>query len=296
MATRPHMRLLPALLALACSGCSINLNGDEIIVREEARFAVDGPAELILETFDGSVSVTSSERPEILVEIHKRGPDREQAASLEVRTSQDGNRVRLEAPDPGREGFVGIGHVITPSVSFVVTVPRSTAVTARTRDGSITLDDLEGTIDVRSGDGSIKASRITGDMRAETGDGSMRIDDVEGRVSLDSGDGSIRASGRFDALHARTRDGSIDIEVAAGSRMSDDWDLTTGDGTVVVRLPSSFDAEVDAQSGDGSVRSEIGGLERKGDDGRESLRGRLGQGGHQLRLRSGDGSIRIVER
>ena len=34
--------------------------------------------------------------------------------------------------------------------------------------------------------------------------------------------------------------------------MADDWDITTGDGSVSLYLPSDFGAELDAHTGDGS--------------------------------------------
>jgi hypothetical protein len=67
----------------------------------------------------------------------------------------------------------------------------------------------------------------------------------------------------------------------------------TGDGSVTVDLPDSFDAELDAHTGDGrvSVSDEL--LSGTTQTSRRSIRGRLGEGGHALHLRSGDGSIRL---
>jgi len=82
--------------------------------------------------------------------------------------------------------------------------------------------------------------------------------------------------------------------------MKDDWSITTGDGGVAVYLPSDFGAELDAHTGDGSIRNELGlkaEAERENDSDRErdrrSLKGKLGTGGKLLRIRTGDGSIRL---
>jgi hypothetical protein len=84
--------------------------------------------------------------------------------------------------------------------------------------------------------------------------------------------------------------------------MSGNWEISTGDGSVTLFLPPNFDADVDAHTGDGSVRSELDvdgndQLERDGDgnsnSSRRSLKGRLGAGGNTLRVRSGDGTIRL---
>jgi len=282
-------------LALAATGCVINLDADQVVVRDEKRFQVKPGAELTLETFDGSIKVQSWDRAEVLVEIQKRGPDRDEAAALEVKATQEGSRIRVEAPAPRvNRDFVGIGNYSGPSVSFVVSVPQKITIAARTRDGSISIDNVTGSVDLHSGDGSIQAEGISGDLNARTNDGSVRVVDVNGRVSLESGDGSIHAEGRMAALHVQTGDGSIVVEAAEGSDIDSDWDISTGDGSIVFRVPEHFNAELDATSRDGSVRSNLTGLERiRSDGGREALRGRLGNGGPLVKLRSGDGSIRV---
>jgi hypothetical protein len=268
------------VLPLALSACVINVDADGTVIRDEKLFTVPPGAELTLTTFDGSIQVDAWDRPEIRVEIQKRGPDPDVAAALEVKATQEGNRLVVEAPAPRvSHEFVGIGNVSSPSVSFVVSVPKKVKVSANTRDGSI------------------KAANLTGDLTVRTDDGSVQVGGVNGRVSLESGDGSIHAEGRFEALHVQTGDGSIVIEAGEGSTMNGDWDVSTRDGSIVFRIPENFSAQIDATSRDGSVRGDLGGLaHEEGSHGQESLRGRVGNGGHTVKLRSGDGSIRVVNR
>jgi hypothetical protein len=293
------MRKLIAILAVAASGCVINVDADQVVVREEKQFKVGPGAEVTLDTFDGSVQVESWNQAEVRVEIQKRGPDRDIAAALEVRSSQDGNRIRVEAPAPKvtRE-FVGFGNYSGPSVSFVVRVPEKVKLTAITRDGSIAVDKVTGTVNLKSGDGSIRANAVNGDVTMHTDDGSLSLVDVSGRLSLESGDGSIRVQGRFDDLHVKTGDGSITIEAEDGSAMKDGWDISTGDGSISFQIPQRFSAEIDASSQDGRVRSDIDGLTASNDDDddRGTLRGRVGSGGHTVTIRSGDGSITVLNR
>jgi DUF4097 and DUF4098 domain-containing protein YvlB len=293
---RPRACALVAATAIAASGCVINLGADQVVVREEKRFTVSPGAEVTLDTFDGSIQVQSWDQPEVRVEIEKRGPDQETAASLEARTSQEGNRVRVEAPAPKVSRSFGIGNVGV-SVGFIVRVPQNVKLTAVTRDGSILVANVKGTTNLRSGDGSIRARDLEGDLTARTEDGSLTLENANGRVSLESGDGSIRVDGRLDDLHVRTGDGSITIEADEGSAMQTDWDVSTGDGSITVRVPQNFSAEIDADSRDGRVTSDFDGLEgTHGDNDRGTLRGRIGGGGHKLTLRSGDGSIAIGSR
>lgn len=76
--------------------------------------------------------------------------------------------------------------------------------------------------------------------------------------------------------------------------MSADWSLTTGDGSIVLYLPSDFSADIDAHTGDGRIRSEFNLTEdRDGERENRTVRGRIGKGGHTLKVRTGDGTIAL---
>ena len=71
-----------------------------------------------------------------------------------------------------------------------------------------------------------------------------------------------------------------------------DWDITTGDGSVALELPDGFNGELDAHTGDGSIRmNDITVSNVSGTITRNNVRGRLGAGGRSVRVRTGDGSI-----
>ena len=80
--------------------------------------------------------------------------------------------------------------------------------------------------------------------------------------------------------------------------MADAWDVSTGDGSVTLTLPVSFSADLDAETRDGSVRSEhpsLPDVSRNGEgrDRRRELRAKMGDGGPLLKIRTGDGTIRL---
>ena len=87
----------------------------------------------------------------------------------------------------------------------------------------------------------------------------------------------------------------------SGTAMTGDWSVSTGDGGVALYLPSDFGAELDAHTNDGSIRNELAVAaeadddrgRRDGDEERHTLRRRLGSGGRMLKIRTGDGSIRL---
>jgi hypothetical protein len=47
------------------------------------------------------------------------------------------------------------------------------------------------------------------------------------------------------------------VEALAGSRMASEWELHTGDGSITVRLPRDFAADLDAVTGDGHIRIDL---------------------------------------
>jgi len=297
---RFHAVLGIGLLSAGAAACTIDVGGgDAIVKREERRFTVTGPAELDLRTFDGSIQLRSWDRDEVVVDIERRGRDEAAVAALDVAVKQDGNRIVVEAPEPkDAPDLIHIGPFRSASVSLVVTVPRKTNVTARTGDGSISVSDLSGIVDLSSGDGSIEARHIEGDLRIRTGDGAIDIVDAAGRVEANSGDGSVDLSGRLEALDVRTGDGSVIVDLFDGGVLKTDSEVNTGDGSITVRLPASFDAELEAHTGDGGVH--VSGVpaeavtdDRSSGERRDSLRATLGKGGRMLRLRSGDGSINV---
>ena len=284
--------------ALVSAACSIDVRGEGIVSREEKRFTVTGEPNLSLRTFDGSIQVRSWDRKEVLIEVERRGSDKETTEALVVTASQDGNRIVVEAPGPrNRHDVIHIGSWQSPSVNLIVTAPRHVTVEARSGDGAITADDLTGAVALNSGDGSIRARHIDGDLKAHTGDGSISVTDGAGRVEADSGDGSIELAGRFEAIDVRTGDGAVRLDVFDGSSMKSDWNVNTGDGSISLRLPANLDAEIDAHTGDGGVHASgiPAAAERTGDEDpdRGSLRAQVGKDGRTLRLRSGDGSIDI---
>jgi DUF4097 and DUF4098 domain-containing protein YvlB len=283
---------LATALPLGLAGCVV-VDSQGHITREEKRFNVTGTPELRLTTFDGAIEIRSGEGNAVVVEIEKRGPTKEALDGLKVETKQDGNRIEVEVKKPAHEVvFFGVGR-LSPTAKLIVTMPREGNVTARSGDGSIRIEHVHGRLELRTGDGSIRAVDIAGQLTLATGDGSVTLEDVAGDLNIDTGDGSVSVAGKPSAMKLHTGDGSITVRALTGTTMKDDWSMVTGDGGVAVYLPSDFGAELDAHTGDGGIRNELDLTNSDGDKSRRSLRGKLGAGGKLLRIRTGDGSIRL---
>jgi DUF4097 and DUF4098 domain-containing protein YvlB len=287
-----------AASAFLGGACTINIDHEGHIEREEKRFQVTGTPELSLYTFDGSVEVRSWDRSEVLVEIEKRGQDPEAVAKIEVLAEQTGDRIQVEVRRPGGgTAFVGIGSFTSPSARIMATVPRSVHLVVRTGDGSILAERLDGRLELRTSDGSIHTIETAGNLLVESGDGSIQLEEVAGHVEARTDDGSVRVSGVPEALRIRSGDGSVIVRVRQGAVMSEDWMIATSDGSVSVELPDGFNAYIEAQPGsDSRVRNELTLVDSTGGTREQrTLRGTLGEGGHRVVIRTGDGTVRLIK-
>jgi hypothetical protein len=283
------------ILFLANVGCADLVATDlAYIERDEKRFLVSGKPDLVLSTFDGGIEIRSWDQPGVLVVVEKRGRDKEAVSSIEVRAEQSGDRIVIDARAPGADFR---GWTASRSARLIVSLPAASDVRATSGDGSIAAERLNGRIELRSGDGSIRGRELAGTLHAQSGDGSIWVERSEGDLDVTTGDGSVTIEGRLSRLRARTGDGSLTITAAPGSNAAGAWDISTGDGSVTLEVPDGFGGELDARTGDGrilvqdvTVSNVTGRLDRN------TLRGRIGDGGGGVRLHTGDGSITLRRR
>ena len=306
------MRLTVPTCVLAAAtvfaGCEVNLHTEGLSARETKTFKVTGQPQLVLDTFDGAIELHSWDRPEVEVEVEKRAMEQTLLDEIKITTEQKGDAITIKVTGPTRQQFRGVtvGVHISPTARLRVAVPRNSNIQATSGDGSIRAEALDGTLLLTTVDGSVVGSRLGGDIKVRTGDGSIRLDHSTGTLDLETTDGTIVLDdAKPSVLKARTGDGSIRAGIEPDTVMTDNWDLTTSDGTVVLTLPDPFNAELDAETSDGSVRSshpllEDDRAERRQGEGsderrerRRTLRSKMGEGGKLLKIRTGDGSIRI---
>jgi putative adhesin len=294
-------RLAVACLCAAVIGapaCAVDIDDEGHIEREVRRFPAENVVDLNLYTFDGAIEVHAWDRAEVVVEIEKRGPDKDAVAKIQVIAEQKGNRIHVETrhPGTGRRVFVGFGSFKSPSARLIANVPRKTNLMVRSGDGGLVVERVQGRVELRTNDGSIRVVETSGELLAESGDGGIQLDEVSGKIEARTNDGTVRLTGTPSVLHARSGDGSIVVRIRPGAVMAEDWMVATNDGSVSIELPDRFDADIEADpGGDGRALSDLRLVNSTGGtrDNRK-LRGRLGEGGHVFVVRTGDGRIRFT--
>ena len=159
---------------------------------------------------------------------------------------------------------------------------------AETSGGSIHLRDIKGKSRVETSGGGIEAMNLEGSLNAETSGGSIALERVSGDIHAHSSGGGIHireAGGRVDA---DTSGGSIEASFSRGNARG--GTLESSGGGITVSVDPSVSLAIDAHGN--SVSSDLP-LTVQGEFSRGSLRGTLGRGGENLRLRTSGGSVKI---
>jgi Putative adhesin len=251
-------------------------------------FTVSGHARVKVETDDGAVRVTTGDIKQVEIRVVYSGYKLDR--DLRVSTEQNGDSVDVSAKTSGG-GFWSWG-VRHSSLRVEVHMPKDADLSIRSGDGSVEADSINGNVDVTTGDGSISVQGVKGNMRFHSGDGHIQAHGLDGTVDASAGDGSINLEGRFDGLSIRTGDGSVTARASEGSKLASGWTIHTGDGSVDLEVPGDLQANLDASTHDGHISM---GLEVtvEGTFSSSSIHGKLNGGGQTLSIHTGDGSIHL---
>ena len=178
-----------------------------------------------------------------------------------------------------------------PELNLEITVPRQVRQTAiQTRWGDVEATELDGTVFVESGGGTVRMDaigldaiartaggemrlgRIGGSMNCATGGGTIRVDTIGGNAEFSTGGGEIWVRHVKGALRAATAGGNIHIE-RAGAEVA----ANSGGGLIEVAHAAGA---VAASTSGGSI--EVGGGKNLQCD----------SGAGTIRLKGADGSLR----
>jgi hypothetical protein len=278
--TRVVVGLAAGLLAL---GFAATVHGDEVA----KTFTVTGHARVSIETDDGAVRVSTGDIKQVEVRVVYSGykVDRD----LRISTEQNGDSVSVVAKTSGGNFWNwGPRH----SLRVEVHMPKDADLTVHSGDGSVEAESINGNVDVRTGDGSITVQGVKGNARFHSGDGHIEARGLDGTVDASSGDGHIDVEGRFDGLNIRTGDGSVTARAGQGSKVASGWTIHTGDGSVDLEVPGDLKANLDASTHDGHISLGLQ-VTVEGTFSSSRIHGTLNGGGQPLTISTGDGSIHL---
>jgi len=249
-------------------------------------FPISGRARVHLETDDAAVRISTGDIKQVEVRVEYSGYKLDK--DLRVNTSQNGDAIDVSVKT-GSVWNWGMRHT---SVRLEIHMPKDADLTARSGDGSVEADSINGNVDITTGDGSITVQGAKGNIRFHTGDGHIEARGLDGRVDASSGDGHISLEGRFDGLNIKTGDGSVTARATAGSKVQSTWTIHTGDGSVDVEIPGDLQADIDASTHDGHISLGLP-VTVQGNFSSSQIHGKMNGGGQLLTIRTGDGSIHL---
>ena len=280
---------LPLMTGAVLAAGSILLAGPAARADEYAKtYPVTGHARVRVQTDDGAVRVSTGDIKQVEIRVVYSGYTLDK--NLRVTTAQNGDSVEVVAKTMGNWGFHwGMNHT---NLKVEVHMPKDADLEVTSGDGSVEADSISGNLNVKTGDGHITVQRAKGDILLHTGDGSIEGRQLDGKVDASSGDGHINIEGRFDSLNIRTGDGSVTARAQGGSKVQSEWNIRTGDGSVDLELPGEMQANLDASTHDGHISLGIP-VTVEGTFSSSRVSGKMNGGGQAIVVRTGDGSIHL---
>lgn len=246
--------------------------------------AVSGRADLTVETGSGTIHLT-------------RGPAGSIHVFGRVRSGWGGNEQRVreiaDHPPVQQTGNIvrigtGLHNLQNISIDYEIQAPEDVLLNASTGSGAINDDGVGQNAKLGTGSGNIRANGLKGSFSVETGSGSIvATQENSGDVKAETGSGSIELHHILGALKAGTGSGSLKID----GQPSANWKLETGSGSVEV-WTNNANFNLDAESGSGSIHIDRA-IQMSSSEGKHHISGRIGNGGPQVRIEAGSGSIRV---
>jgi hypothetical protein len=270
---------------------------------------VNGPVTLHVSTGAGYIHVSPGSDSQVHIVGHVKssgnswfGGSSDDAVSRVASNppiNQAGNIIRV-----GEGSDDSTRHV---SIDYEITTPANTMLTAESGSGDLQLSNLNGTVQAHTGSGSIHADKLGAGSRLETGSGSIEATNLMGSTTLQTGSGEVRAElGSAGDVVAGTGSGSIKLtnvqgaikaETGSGSleisgQPTSPWKLETGSGDVSLQVGSGARFTLDAQTGSGSVKTDLP-LTMRGSLDKHHVTGTVNGGGPTIKAETGSGDIRI---
>jgi len=242
-----------------------------------------------IDNANGRTRVVGEDRDDIEVHLSKvaRAESEEQARALlegiGLLTREEGDHQLIDFDVPrswNRRGRVDVE----------LRVPRDLKVSVVAANGRICVSGLRAAVRARSSNGAVRVENVTGDIDIATSNAKVSSACTCGKLVARSSNGKIELEDHCGSIDASTSNGLIRASMEGMGE--EGVQLATSNGRIVLELPEKVDAEVDIRVDNGVIRNDRklckAARERSG-----QLRGRLGEGGAPIKLRTSNGSISL---
>jgi DUF4097 and DUF4098 domain-containing protein YvlB len=287
-------------------------------------YKVSGPVRLELSNASGEVDITEGAAGTVSIHAEVR------SSGLGFENPQKRlDDIVSDPPLEQRGDTIRVGKDLSRmrnvSISYKIQVPHDTEVDANVASGAENVRDLRGPVKVRSASGSIKVEKIDRDAQLSTASGTISAEDIGGDVQVSSASGNvsitnikgdarvhvvsgvIRISQPGGRVDGRTTSGEVEIQGAGNDVTAHSvsgrvyvqgnpgeqgyWNLRTASGGVQISIPPSANFHLSAEAVSGQIRTDVPIVVEE--QGKHSLRARLGSGGGRVEVHTVSGEIRV---
>ena len=299
------------ILALALTGASVgSANAQDIVGRKETTFNINERVAsgdwLRIASPNGSISIAqgTGDRVEIRADKEVRRGSVEDIGFV-IRRGSNGLTVCAVFEDEDecdsdggyrghRDNWRRWRNGGQPRVNFTVRIPPGVKVKAGSGNGDVSVTGAGSEVSAATGNGRVNVSGTTGEVAASTGNGRVTVEGARGPVHASTGNGDVRVTTSLGPVIASSGNG--DIEVAMDKLESpSSMEFSTGNGRITVTVPDDFGAELESNTGSGSIISDFP-IQVRGRINPTRLRGTIGKGGGRLTMSSGNGNLEIRKR
>ncbi|HSG40835.1 MAG TPA: DUF4097 family beta strand repeat-containing protein [Thermoanaerobaculia bacterium] len=255
------VKSLPIFLALLLVAGAAQ--AEKLKERFDRTVPLKAGAKITLENANGPVVFEAWDRDEVRIEAEKWAESkrsdvaRKALGQVRILVNQTPGALKIRTQvDTDSQGEVMdwlLGKEVRTGVSYRVRVPRQAIVAASNVNGALSVNALQGGLDLTT---------------------------VNGRIAISGANGSVRAT---------TVNGGIEAELAD---VSDDLRFETVNGGVELRLPADSRLTLDASMAHGVVRSDfpVAGANPKK---KNILKGNVNGGGSRVTIRTVNGGIQV---
>ncbi len=238
---------------------------------------------------NGKTRVIGEDRDDIEIRIHKsvRADCSDLATrlldSIQLQSSAGADVLEIEVQIPRRCSRHAVAHI-------ELHVPRETRISTSSSNGKISLEGIDRDVRARSSNGSISICEVNGDIDVTTANAKVACRCTHGHLRARSSNGKIELGGHRGSIDASTTNGIIRASLESVGEVG--VNLTTSNGRIVLDLPAETDADIDMRVENGLIHNDLD-LEQQSGDENGWVRGRLGKGGCPIRLRTSNGTISV---
>ncbi|MGI8857353.1 MAG: DUF4097 family beta strand repeat-containing protein [Thermomicrobiales bacterium] len=254
---------------------------------------VTGVPTISVDDHNGTVTITRGDENKVVVHATKRAATDDLLNKLNVDIHQDGNQIALQTTGDTFSGVFFFGHNRT-AVDYQIQVPAHADIgPVRSSNGRIEVTGITGRLDLNTSNGIIMARDVDGTVAAQTSNGRVSVVGGRGMLQLSSSNGIVEVQNvQANGIDLHTSNGRVSFtgSLTPGSKNR----VETSNGTAVLTLPADSALNVDLRSGNGNVN--VGfpvTTSPNGENKRNVVQGVINRPDADLTVRTGNGSITL---